>query len=159
MKQKTPSVRDAQTEIIRQEMLKVANSNNGILNPADLVNAARDPMSPLHPLFEWDDSAAAEGFRLMQGAGYIRKVKLWVYRDEEDTNGRTIQLTVTRQFEHRPSMDGIGYEPVQDILSDETKRKELLRQAKKEMLALQKKYSALTELAEVWAVLDGIEVQ
>jgi hypothetical protein len=29
---------------------------------AEVVDAARDPDSPLHPLFEWDDKKAARSF-------------------------------------------------------------------------------------------------
>lgn len=33
---------------------------DGLLQPAAVVEDARDESSPLHPLFEWDDRKAAE---------------------------------------------------------------------------------------------------
>lgn len=38
----------------------------GRLTPEQVVEDARDPKSPLHPCFEWDDSKAAHQHRLYQ---------------------------------------------------------------------------------------------
>lgn len=51
---------------------------DGRLLPADVVEAARDPASPLHSHFEWNDSAAAEKYRLDQARTLIRSVKIEV---------------------------------------------------------------------------------
>lgn len=58
------------------ERLKELERDNGRLAPADVVDAARDPASPLHSHFTWDDSEAAEKYRLMQARTLIRTVKL-----------------------------------------------------------------------------------
>ena len=50
--------------------------NDGRLQPADVVTDARDPTSPLHSHFEWDDGAAAERYRLSQARSLIRSVKI-----------------------------------------------------------------------------------
>lgn len=51
---------------------------DGRLQPADVVTDARDPTSPLHSHFEWDDSVAAERHRLSQARTLIRSVKIHV---------------------------------------------------------------------------------
>jgi len=48
---------------------------DGRLLPADVVNAARPTNSPLHPHFDWDDSSAAEKYRLDQARTLIRSVQ------------------------------------------------------------------------------------
>jgi hypothetical protein len=58
------------------ERLLELERDNGRLAPADVVEAARDPESPLHSHFNWDDSDAAEKYRLMQARTLIRTVKL-----------------------------------------------------------------------------------
>jgi hypothetical protein len=60
---------------VATELLELER-NNGQLIPADVVEAARDPESPLHSHFNWDDSDAAEKFRLMQARTLIRTVRL-----------------------------------------------------------------------------------
>jgi hypothetical protein len=39
--------------------LAACMNKDGILYPAVVVQAARDPKSPLHSLFQWDDSGLA----------------------------------------------------------------------------------------------------
>ena len=55
---------------------------NGMLLAEDVLEAARDPESPLHPYFQWDDSAAAEAYRLSQASELIRRVKIEVVTQE-----------------------------------------------------------------------------
>ncbi len=46
------------------------------IEPADVVGAARDPDSPLHDEFPWDDKVAAEERRLDIARGLIRFVRM-----------------------------------------------------------------------------------
>lgn len=48
----------------------------GYLTASAVVEAARDPSSPLHGEFEWDDSEAAVRYRLYQARTLIRRVRL-----------------------------------------------------------------------------------
>jgi hypothetical protein len=41
-----------------------------------IVAAARDPVSPVHSLFEWDDSAGAEQYRLVQARVMIGSLRV-----------------------------------------------------------------------------------
>lgn len=58
------------------DSLRELERDNGRLLPGDVVEAARAPESPLHSHFNWDDSDAAEKYRLMQARTLIRTVKL-----------------------------------------------------------------------------------
>lgn len=46
----------------------------GKVAPAQIVEAARDENSPLHGVFEWDDTIAAEEHRLLQARQLIRTI-------------------------------------------------------------------------------------
>jgi len=54
----------------------------GRLTASKVVDAARNPASPLHACFEWDDDVAAEGYRLEQARRLIRGVKVVVTESE-----------------------------------------------------------------------------
>jgi len=58
--------------------VRALEARNGRLDTADVVDAARNPDSPLHGYFEWDDSAAAEAYRLSQAETLIRRFKIVV---------------------------------------------------------------------------------
>lgn len=60
------------------ERLTQLEQENGNLREEDVVEDARDPASPLHDFFEWDDSVAAQQYRLSQARLVIRRVKIQV---------------------------------------------------------------------------------
>lgn len=51
-------------------------AKGGVLTPQAVVEAARDPRSPLHDRFTWDDSEAANKQRLHEARTLIRSVKV-----------------------------------------------------------------------------------
>ena len=61
-----PRVMDAGKEMIRQELIRLAEEHNGYLSPDTVVEAAADPGSVLHDRFTWDDTEAARRFRLFR---------------------------------------------------------------------------------------------
>lgn len=63
-------------EAIQAQLLKLRKE--GALTAADVVADARRPDSPLHELFEWDDSVAAERYRESQARSLIRSYQLSV---------------------------------------------------------------------------------
>jgi hypothetical protein len=59
-------------------ILAELETENGRLSPDDVIERAKDPTSPLHEHFIWDDTEAAEKFRRMQASHLIRSVKVEV---------------------------------------------------------------------------------
>jgi hypothetical protein len=60
------------TREAQQRLLEIAKQNSWTLTPEAVVDDARDPGSPLHASFEWDDSEAARKYRLDQARTVIR---------------------------------------------------------------------------------------
>lgn len=52
--------------------LRRLQDRHGRITPRSVVDDARNPESPLHGFFEWDDSKAAEAYRLDQARALIR---------------------------------------------------------------------------------------
>jgi hypothetical protein len=84
----------------------------GLLQPFDVVEAARDPGSPLHDSFEWNDSVAAERYRLEQARRLIRTV--W----ETDTDLQTFNPPI---YVHDPDLDPgeQGYARIDRLATEE----------------------------------------
>lgn len=148
------SAADLRAEQIRAALAAVAAGNNGLLNPAHVVDHARDPASVLHAEFEWHDDQAAESYRLAQAGALIRRVKFTLVRQE--AGSRRISIGTTRAFQSRGSMrkEEGGYESVEQIMSDPDKRNELIDQVLRELGAYRKRYSDLVALAEIWTAID-----
>ena len=51
---------------------KLVDSFGGIISPRDVVDAAKNEASPLHPYFEWNDSVAADKYRLGEARNLLR---------------------------------------------------------------------------------------
>ena len=55
-------------------MEELAAKHGGKLTPEAVVKQARSAKSALHDMFTWDDSEAAEQFRLLEARSLIRRV-------------------------------------------------------------------------------------
>lgn len=131
---------------IARELKRIAHSNRGLLLPQTVVEAARPARSPLHPRFEWDDTEAAEKYRIWQARQLIRvcvelipgistPTEVFVSLSEDRTEGR-------------------GYRVVTEVLKDEDMRAQMLEDALAELEIFRLKYRRLKELV---AVFDAIE--
>lgn len=150
----TITTRDLRAEQIRAALAAIAAANNNLLNPAHVVEAARDPDHILHDEFVWDDEDAAEQYRLAQAGALIRRVKFTLVRQDAQT--KQITLRTTRAYQSRPSArtpEG-GYESVEQIMADPAKRDELIDQVLRELGAYRKRYADLVALADVWRAID-----
>jgi hypothetical protein len=83
------------------------------LTPATLVTDARDPQSPLHTLFEWDNERAAEEYRLNQAREVIRAVEYRIVRND-------VLITAPRYISD-PSIPGNhpGYVNIESLAQDD----------------------------------------
>lgn len=152
----TTTITDLEREQVLAALNAIVASHHGVLNQQAVLDAARDPSHVLHPFFDWDDARAGEAYRLLQVNALVRRVRLTVVRQDHTT--RAVTITTTRGYQSRPSMrhrDG-GYEPVESILSDDEKRRELLAQVLRELASYRKRYADLQELESVWAAVDDV---
>ena len=134
---------------VRAELVALA-AERDTLTPHCVLDRARDPTSPLHPYFEWDDGEAAEKFRLMQASVLIRQCRVRVIAADGQ------KTSVVRAFVSLPGdrIAGAGYRTIESVLATEPRRAELLAMAFGELTAFKRKYETLHELADVFASID-----
>lgn len=70
----------ARNERVRQIYKKAGK----VLRPEDIIADARNPKSPLHDAFEWDDTKAAHAYRLQQARRLIREIRIDVTYDSHE---------------------------------------------------------------------------
>ena len=114
--------------------------------PEHLLQYARNnENSELHKCFEWDDSIAAEKYRLEQA----RRILMFIVRVPENKDKppiREYQITTERHT----------YQPTRAFLSNQDEYEELLKRAYAELAAFKKKYKMLSELEEVFKAIDEL---
>ena len=119
----------------------------GQITPVDVVTSARDPKSPLHRHFEWDDSEAAEQWRLAQARTLIASVRVKLQSAPE--------RPPLRAFVHIPSPLP-HYESAKLAMSDPVKRDMILRRALTELDSFKRRYAELSELSQVFDSIDAL---
>lgn len=124
-----------------REALVALVERDGSITPASVLDEARDEASPLHTHFEWDDSEAAEQYRLVQARGLIRRYKVTV-EVKPDT------FVKVRQFSSVPAADpdeGTDYVLTSEALKDDVQRDFIFKQCIREIATLRAKYGALVD--------------
>lgn len=136
------------TPEITKELKRIARQNGGLLQPSAVVAAATPEGSVLHPHFDWEESTAAQKWRLHQARNLIRvTVTLVQSRNPETASRAFVSLRSERDSETG------GYRVLSSVLRNQDLRAELLRDARAEMEVFQRKYQMLEELSEVFAVM------
>lgn len=142
-----------QSEIIIQELNRIASKSGGVLKPELVVESARSPLSPLHDKFTWDDTQAAHEFRLQEARKLIRVTVHML------PNGRGEEERVWVSLKHDQAQEGGGYRTLVSVLSDADLRKQLLQQSLKDMQYFSEKYSHLEELSEIFSAMKKVRVK
>lgn len=135
---------DAQTVGEWLESLRVAY---GSLTAEIVVREARGRKSPGHGLFEWDNAAAGEAWRLEQARRVMRALEVTVEQRESPIR----KFVVVREEN--------GDDTYQDLIvamRDGRMRSQVLDRALSELRAFRRKYAELKELSEVFTVIDKL---
>lgn len=102
----------------------------------DLVAAAKNPASPLHSEFDWDDESAATKFRITQARYLLRSINV-VYTDKA---GNEIE---TRAFSHvfDAQEDDLVYVPATKVWTNTEFSKQVKEDARRELRQWTDRYS------------------
>lgn len=128
-----------------EKELRALYSRDGVLTCEAVLDAARPKNSPLHSYFTWDDSRAAERYRLIEAGRLIATVRI------EYTPKKTAQVI------HVPTFIPTGtnsegkrqYFPVEEVTRNEFLQQKALADARSEMEGTRARYSHLVDLLEL----------
>lgn len=142
-----PQVAGETVEMLRKRM-------GGMVAPAHLLEHARQSNCPLHAAFEWNDSEAAEQYRLQQAGHILRSL--------------VVNVTFKPQQEERPVRafhsvvgpdDRRGYTSLAVAMSEQEYRAQIVAQAWRELQSWREKYAEYAELAKAHAAIDAARAQ
>lgn len=111
------------------------------LTQQTVLNANRPADAPLHNEFEWDDTEAAEKYRLHQAGHLIRSLIIVPEHEDQENSKQAEPVQVRAYFPIQGT-----FQPVTAIVQEPDKYELLLAQAKSEMAAYLNKYNTLKEL-------------
>ena len=138
-------------ESVTEALERIAKDDtDGLVQPAAVVDQARDPKSPLHRYFEWDDNEAAEQYRLYQARNLIARVKI-VYEDPNQSNLKYVSVSVT-------TVKGgarRGYVPIERAAADPDLYEQVVRDAQAGMIAYRNRLSAFQTAHAIVLKIDA----
>lgn len=145
----TPPHNDKKAAIAAElESVRLANPY-GLLRPIDVVARARSPKNILHGEFEWNDSAAADEFRLLQARKIIQVVVAYLPQDESAPYYISLRQDRTEA--------GGGYRPLSVVMADDDMRASALADAMSDFRAWKAKYNRLTALVPIFDAAERVE--
>jgi hypothetical protein len=149
-------ISNKQAREIAPELRAIQTRTGAQLTREEVLEAAKDPASPLHPLFDWDDSSAAHKHRLATAGHIIRSVAYRVRSIGPNVNDYTPMFVHIRddeadvddeEGEASPRKSG-GYADISRVLNDEKLRETMMRQAARELESWIRRYETLSALAK-----------
>lgn len=148
IKWKVGGIYKANAEKCYQEISGIGDE----VKPEDVVERAKDAGTELHKCFLWDDTEAANRYRIYQARNIINNlIVVRQEKKEEPDDKKPIQFRVMMK---NSTERGSGYKQTIAMVRDVDEYKLLLEQAYRELRVFKEKYSCLSELAEILALID-----
>ena len=126
------------------------------------LDASRPEDSPTHGMFEWDDSVAAEKYRLRQATNIILSLEVVEVPSEdsicdvdvvdEKPTYKPAYINISRKC---PGRTGT-YVRTDKAMEDPENRAVILKNAIGELQAFKRKYQGLREMSEVFRSIDSL---
>lgn len=132
---------------VRNELLAIQRaSKDKMLHAATVVGwARRNRKSALHRQFEWNNTKAANEYRIWQAR---RLIQLTIVSD--DGGPQLVSLSLDR-------ISGGGYRDVGDVVSNRKLSEIMLHDALAELQRVQARFARVKELTSVWKAVKRVQ--
>jgi hypothetical protein len=123
------------------ELKRIAVKHKGVLSPEVVVEEAKEKSSPLHACFTWDDSTAAQEYRLWEARRLIAVSVEYI-----GAIGQDVRVFVSLKSDRGAG----GYRQMLTVMDEGDKRNELLQNALEDLAGFRLRYQHLDELAGIF---------
>jgi hypothetical protein len=132
-------------------------AQDGAVTPPKVIEAARPDDAVLHPCFTWEDSDAAEQWRLWEARHLLGSITVrYIENENEDRMARAfvnVYMPVKEGEEEPARM----YVQTAQALGDEALRRQVLEGALREIRGWRKRYAIYKEFAGILTAIDQAE--
>jgi hypothetical protein len=141
-------------KVIAPVLFRLEQERGGF-TPADVLAEARDPGSPLHRFFEWDDTVAAEKHRLQVAATLTRSVVYRVMTIGPEMQKYTPVFPTVKQID-QAGVEGRKYRSLPYVLEQPDLKKQMMDQAVQKLEATIRHFRTLEALASEVPELETV---
>lgn len=122
----------------------------GELNRENVLESARSEDSPIHSLFEWNNTVAAEKYRLEQASLLIINLDVEVQSSEN-------KPIICRAFMNVSESKNGSFINIESAFKNQESKEIVLKRALQELQAFELKYRNLKELTAIFEKFDEIK--
>lgn len=137
---------NVKAEVVGKRIDVIRNKKGGTIDAADIVEDARSEKSPLHPMFEWDDTEAAIKYRLTQARTIICNIMTVT---KEHPQGEPVRAFVSVQEDSR------AFTSMERAMTTPELRQQVVNAALAEVKGWRRRYANYKELADIFAAIDN----
>lgn len=134
--------------------LSEIEKTQGAITAHAVLAVAKNPKSPLHGLFEWDNTQAAEKYRLFQARMIIRSVSIHIV-EQPDVEPVRAYISVA-PLEDEERFSGRSYRSTIRVLQEPGYREQILNKARADLVAWKLRYEHLHEFASVLVEIEKV---
>ena len=135
--------------------LQAIQQSESVITPKRVVAIARNPRSPLHKYFEWDDSVASEKYREWQARYLICSVKI-VDSSSDKAHAIRAFVNVAPEDEADDFMAGRGYVAVASLRGRQNYEAQVLQYAKNQLIGWKSRFGHYKEFFGVTAEIEKL---
>jgi hypothetical protein len=148
----------ASAQVVGETVERLATVNGGVCPPGALVDEARPVESPLHTLFQWDDSQAADAFRKQQARKVINSIRV-TQRTGDDEHPAPSYPAFVSVVKIDDSGVNRGYKSILQVVDEPDELAQVMAEAMASLKAFRRRYAALKEFAPVFRAIDQLEIE
>jgi hypothetical protein len=145
------NVLNVPAEKVYEELNAIKDANDGKLRPNDVIAHAKDENSLIHSWFNWDDTAAAHKYRLMQAGSLIRSLEI-TYVELPKQPRRAYEVSIRKRT--GDSTSHTEYATAEESALDPENHAKLIAEAVRTLMAWRRRFAYLQELAHFMEICD-----
>lgn len=130
----------ADPNVVAEEIYAIGEN----VTPTQVLEKARSEETELHKCFDWNDESAAEKWRIHTARSVLNHLVIKVPEQTEKPAPRIFYKTSQE----------VGYQRTEYIIKDIDEYQQLLEQAMRELRIFKEKYKMLTELNELFELIE-----
>lgn len=142
--------------------LESIEEKEGKVTSKSFLEYSRPETADTHSMFEWNDSIAAEKYRLRQSAAIIGQIEVKIeIADTDDGEPQEIQITPVPAFVNvagKSTKASATFVNVVTAHEDSALWKQVLRNALAELNSFKRKYARYKEFAKVISAIDELTI-
>ena len=138
-------------ETAHAEIMRIKQKNGGTVSQNQIIAEASNKKNPLHKLFTWDDSEAAQKYRLTEAGALLRSIEI-TYSTLPDQPRRAFEVTT-----QKPAGDVVKqtmYATAEEAAANPENHAALIAEAVRTLMAWRARFRYLQELSHLIERID-----